>query len=171
MNSTESNTLLPVEASLRRSRRQVKTLDRLTYTDVVANDTKLLFEDVTLIFQQPTLVEYASVLVVKDKLIPKSYFQIKNKPEAEKWHKAYNKELNKLVKNGKIELVKKVNIDTKTVIPIIELYTKKTDNISKEQIYKCRFVARGDMQDEFFKISFSNGKTGINPNLYIYSDM
>eukprot|EP00924_Labyrinthula_sp_SR-Ha-C_P001999 augustus_masked-scaffold_30-processed-gene-3.19-mRNA-1 protein AED:0.87 eAED:0.87 QI:0/-1/0/1/-1/1/1/0/266 len=83
MNSTESETLLPEEAFLRRSRRQVKTPDRLTYADVVANDTKFPFEDVTFLFQQPNLVEYASVLVVKENSMPKSYFQIKNKPEAE----------------------------------------------------------------------------------------
>eukprot|EP00924_Labyrinthula_sp_SR-Ha-C_P000148 snap_masked-scaffold_39-processed-gene-2.63-mRNA-1 protein AED:0.47 eAED:0.47 QI:0/-1/0/1/-1/1/1/0/1363 len=147
----ETGTLLPAEQFVRRSSRKVQPPERLTYAQVVNNDTKYIFEDAAFLFMQPNLIDFAAALVVRDNTIPKSYFQIKNKPQSEKWFQDYDKELNKLINVGKMKLKKKSEVKENNVIPIMELYSKKTDNISKEEIFKCRFVARGDLQDEFLK--------------------
>eukprot|EP00924_Labyrinthula_sp_SR-Ha-C_P010276 snap_masked-scaffold_23-processed-gene-1.36-mRNA-1 protein AED:1.00 eAED:1.00 QI:0/0/0/0/1/1/2/0/76 len=50
-----------------------------------------------------------------------------------------------------MKLKNKNEVKETQVIPIMELYSKKTDNTSKEDIFKCRFVTRGDMYNEFLK--------------------
>eukprot|EP00924_Labyrinthula_sp_SR-Ha-C_P010725 snap_masked-scaffold_49-processed-gene-1.85-mRNA-1 protein AED:1.00 eAED:1.00 QI:0/0/0/0/1/1/2/0/80 len=50
-----------------------------------------------------------------------------------------------------MELVKKSDNSEKEIIPIMEEYSKKTDSISKQQIFKCQFVAGGNMQNYYLK--------------------
>eukprot|EP00924_Labyrinthula_sp_SR-Ha-C_P008838 snap_masked-scaffold_2-processed-gene-4.12-mRNA-1 protein AED:1.00 eAED:1.00 QI:0/0/0/0/1/1/2/0/215 len=94
-NQKETETLLPPEQYVRRSSRKVQPPERLTYAQEVNNDTKYIFEDAAFLFAQPNLINFAAAMIVKDNTIPKSYFQIKNKPQSEKWFEAYDKELNK----------------------------------------------------------------------------
>eukprot|EP00924_Labyrinthula_sp_SR-Ha-C_P008267 snap_masked-scaffold_11-processed-gene-7.18-mRNA-1 protein AED:1.00 eAED:1.00 QI:0/0/0/0/1/1/2/0/82 len=80
-------------------------------------------------------MDYAASAINKDKTIPKTYFQIKTKPMAEKWYTAYEKELNKLITIGEMKLVNKAEIKEEVIIPIMELYTKKKANITNQDIY------------------------------------
>eukprot|EP00924_Labyrinthula_sp_SR-Ha-C_P015630 snap_masked-scaffold_4-processed-gene-5.28-mRNA-1 protein AED:1.00 eAED:1.00 QI:0/0/0/0/1/1/2/0/422 len=53
---------------------------------------------------------------------------------------------------GKMMLIDMDQVkDKKHVIPIIELFSKKYDNISRRNILKCRFVAREDLQADYLK--------------------
>eukprot|EP00924_Labyrinthula_sp_SR-Ha-C_P013670 snap_masked-scaffold_5-processed-gene-9.21-mRNA-1 protein AED:1.00 eAED:1.00 QI:0/0/0/0/1/1/4/0/86 len=52
-------------------------------------------------------MDYAASAINKDKTIPKTYFQIKTKPMAEKWYTAYEKELNKLITIGEMNANKR----------------------------------------------------------------
>eukprot|EP00924_Labyrinthula_sp_SR-Ha-C_P004834 snap_masked-scaffold_1-processed-gene-13.26-mRNA-1 protein AED:0.58 eAED:0.58 QI:0/0/0/0.5/1/1/2/0/519 len=161
-----TETILLPEQYMRRSSRNVQPTKRLTYAQAVSNDTKYIFEDVTFLFMQPNLINFAAAMIVKDNTITKSYFQIKNKTQSEKWFEAYDKELNKLIKIGKMKLINKSDTKETEVIPIMELYSKKIDNISKEEIFKCRFVTRGDMQDEFLKYYSPTEKWNLSDYLY-----
>eukprot|EP00924_Labyrinthula_sp_SR-Ha-C_P000115 snap_masked-scaffold_39-processed-gene-1.34-mRNA-1 protein AED:1.00 eAED:1.00 QI:0/-1/0/0/-1/1/1/0/120 len=96
-------------------------------------------------------MDYAAAATSKDNSIPKTYFQIKNKPGAKEWLTVYDKELNKLINIGKMGLVSRSNIKSENVIPIMEMFTKKKDNITNTNIFKCRFVAHGDLQQEYLK--------------------
>eukprot|EP00924_Labyrinthula_sp_SR-Ha-C_P003987 snap_masked-scaffold_3-processed-gene-10.18-mRNA-1 protein AED:1.00 eAED:1.00 QI:0/-1/0/0/-1/1/1/0/599 len=143
---------------VRRSTRATKVPDRLTYDQ--ANISNLfLFEEAGFVFQFPELFNYATALVSKDFTIPKSFHQIKYKPESDKWYEAYDKELKKIELMGKMELVNNEKLKNKqNVIPIMELFSKKYDNISKQSIFKCRFVARGDLQEDYLKFYFPAGR-------------
>eukprot|EP00924_Labyrinthula_sp_SR-Ha-C_P011577 snap_masked-scaffold_17-processed-gene-1.11-mRNA-1 protein AED:1.00 eAED:1.00 QI:0/0/0/0/1/1/2/0/107 len=86
-------------------------------------------------------MNFAAAMVLKDNSIPKLYIQIKYHPQAETWYQAGDKVLNKLIDIGKMELVKKSDTSEQDIIPIMEEYSKKTYIISKQQIFKCQFVA------------------------------
>eukprot|EP00924_Labyrinthula_sp_SR-Ha-C_P016105 snap_masked-scaffold_4-processed-gene-19.31-mRNA-1 protein AED:1.00 eAED:1.00 QI:0/-1/0/0/-1/1/1/0/838 len=136
---------------VRRSTRVTKVPDKLTY-DQENISNLFLFEEAGFVFQFPELFNYATALVSKDFTIPKSFHQIKHKPESDKWYEAYDKELKKIELMGKMELIKNETVRNKqAVIPIMELFSKKYDNISKQNIFKCRFVARGDLQEDYLK--------------------
>eukprot|EP00924_Labyrinthula_sp_SR-Ha-C_P014877 snap_masked-scaffold_9-processed-gene-0.31-mRNA-1 protein AED:1.00 eAED:1.00 QI:0/0/0/0/1/1/2/0/91 len=83
-------------------------------------------------------MDYAASAINKDKTIPKTYFQIKTKPMAEKWYTAYEKELNKLITIGEMQMINKAQIKEEVVIPIMELYTKKKGNITNQDIYSLQ---------------------------------
>ena len=69
------------------------------------------------------------------------------------WEKAYGKEIQKLTDIGKMKVTKKPK--NAQVIPIFELFNRKEDSLPKENIFKCRFFARGDLV-----------KNNENENLY-----
>eukprot|EP00924_Labyrinthula_sp_SR-Ha-C_P000174 snap_masked-scaffold_39-processed-gene-2.42-mRNA-1 protein AED:1.00 eAED:1.00 QI:0/-1/0/0/-1/1/1/0/103 len=50
-----------------------------------------------------------------------------------------------------MKLDSKSEIKGENITPIMELYTKKKDNITDENIFKCRFRARGYLQQEYLK--------------------
>ena len=75
---------------------------------------------------------------------PTRYSQIVGRYDREKWYQSYDKEVNKLTKIGNMEVVDKPK--NEQVIPILELFTRKVDSLTGENICKCRFVARGDLE-------------------------
>ena len=75
---------------------------------------------------------------------PKHYNDLSNRLDGSHWDKAYDKETEKQTTVGKMKVVKRPK--GVQVIPLLELFTKKFDNITLENIYKVRFVARGDLE-------------------------
>ena len=75
---------------------------------------------------------------------PKSYHDLEGRMDCNEWKAAYNKELKKLEDVGKMKVVEKPK--NAQVIPLLELFSRKHDNISGKNIFKCRFVARGDLE-------------------------
>ena len=78
---------------------------------------------------------------------PKTFDELNSRNDGKQWLQAYNKEMNKLIDVGKMSVVKRPV--GKQVLPLLELFVKKVDNISGEEIFKCRFVARGDLQKSY----------------------
>eukprot|EP00924_Labyrinthula_sp_SR-Ha-C_P012152 snap_masked-scaffold_26-processed-gene-4.133-mRNA-1 protein AED:1.00 eAED:1.00 QI:0/-1/0/0/-1/1/1/0/556 len=99
--------LYPEEQFLRRSTRVTKNPQRLTYTEIASGNSMFLFENVSFLFEHSNLIEFAAAAVTRDNSIPKNYFQIESKPSCERWYKAYEKELSKLINVGKMMFVPK----------------------------------------------------------------
>jgi len=87
---------------------------------------------------------YYRIASLKTLQPPKNFKEIEYRPDAQEWFSAYNKELNGLEDIGKMEVVQ-YNHQAK-VIPILELFSFKYDNILQKNICKVRFVARDDLQ-------------------------
>eukprot|EP00924_Labyrinthula_sp_SR-Ha-C_P000669 snap_masked-scaffold_7-processed-gene-0.2-mRNA-1 protein AED:1.00 eAED:1.00 QI:0/0/0/0/1/1/2/0/624 len=126
--------LLPEQEYIRRSSRKSKAPERLTYCDVAKNEAFYLFEDLDFLFQHHNLMDFAASAMNKDKTIPKTYFQIQSKPLSDQWYTAYEKELNKLITIREMQLIQKTEIKQAKIIPIMELFTKKKDNITNQDI-------------------------------------
>ena len=75
---------------------------------------------------------------------PKRYSELENRNDGQLWKEAYDKEIKKFEEIAEMKLVKRPK--DKQVLPILELYTQKFDNIKQKNIYKCRFVIRGDLE-------------------------
>ena len=73
---------------------------------------------------------------------PRNYYEIQNRADKSIWLQAYQKELFAFEKVGQMETVPRPK--HKTVIPILELFSWKVDQISEEKIAKVRIVAQGN---------------------------
>ena len=78
--------------------------------------------------------------------VPKHYHDIKNSPEKEKWYKAYFDEIQSLEQVGKLRVMKRP--EDQEVLPVLELFTKKFDNVTHAHKYKARIVVRGDLEKQ-----------------------
>ena len=78
---------------------------------------------------------------------PKSYRSIAKRADKDAWYAAYQKELASLTEVGRMEVVPRRR--NAPVIPLLELFVVKYDNIADQFIGKCRFVARGALQPKY----------------------
>ena len=76
--------------------------------------------------------------------LPNSYSEIIGRKDQMVWDIAYDKEIKKLTDIGKMKVTKKPK--NAQVIPILELFNRKEESLTRENIFKCRFVARGDLE-------------------------
>ena len=76
--------------------------------------------------------------------LPNSYLEFIGRSDQQHWEQAYDKEIKKLTDIGKMQITEKPK--DKQVIPILELFSRKEDSLIRENIFKCRFVARGDLE-------------------------
>ena len=91
------------------------------------------------------MIKLYKLAIAETTLPPKSYHGIHSRADKDCWYRAYDKEMTNLEQIGQMTVVPR---PTKAqVIPLLELFTVKHDNIKQEWIAKCRFVARGDLKD------------------------
>ena len=88
-----------------------------------------------------------AISIAKTTSPPKGYSEIKTRNDKDKWYEAYNKELTSLNTIGNMKVVPRPK--NAPVIPLLELFTVKYDNVLSEYIGKCRFVARGDLAPKY----------------------
>ena len=75
---------------------------------------------------------------------PKTYQEIIRRLDKDDWIQAYRKEVQNIESIGQLEVVDRPIGEH--IIPVLELFTVKYDNINSSTIPKCRIVARGDLQ-------------------------
>ena len=91
----------------------------------------------------PSIFAYR-LAVVSGLTPPTSFEQIRHRADQSDWLDAYYREITNIETIGSFEIVPRPT--SSTVVPILELFTSKFDNILKRSIAKCRIVARGDTQ-------------------------
>ncbi len=70
--------------------------------------------------------------------------------------RAYHKELQSLVKIGGLEEVNRNDLPEKAqVLPLLELFNYKFDVVKKKIVFKCRFVIRGDLEQNFYQDTYA----------------
>ena len=96
----------------------------------------------------PSHLQDYALLTMNNKICksiaPKTYRQAIQQADAQAWQDAYDKELNSLETVGDLKVITRPeNVE---IIPVMELFDIKTDNVTGEVKNKVRIVARGDQQ-------------------------
>ena len=78
---------------------------------------------------------------------PKNYRSIAKRADRDAWYAAYYEELTNLTEVGHMEVVPRPR--NPPVIPVLELFVVKYDDIADQFIGKCRFAARRDLQPKY----------------------
>ena len=76
------------------------------------------------------------IQTVKTQFPPRHFSQIKGRQDEEQWREAYAKEIASLLKVGDMQVVPRVH--TSEIIPIMDLFTVKYDNVTGNKRYKVR---------------------------------
>ena len=76
--------------------------------------------------------------------IPKHFHDIENFPEKSSWYQAYYEEIKSLEDVGKLKVVERPT--NQEVLPVLELFTRKFDNVTHKHKFKARIVVRGDLE-------------------------
>ena len=97
--------------------------------------------------QKPVYSRSLRLAVSQTAVPPKNYRSIAKRADKDAWYAAYHKELTSLTEVGHMEVVPRPR--NAPVIPLLELFVVKYDNIADQFIGKCRFVARGDLQPKY----------------------
>ena len=80
---------------------------------------------------------------------PKNYKESQMRTDKDKWKAAYETELKRMKEVAEIEAIDQQQVPQGAqLIPIKQIMSTKFDNVKKKEIYKARFVVRGDLQEQ-----------------------